>query len=132
MREKCATLVSAIVVKLVRVEAPLLKSLMPAVVASIGTHPVEEPSEEIRLLLVNLIHVAVKKSGAAMTPFLSELAAILTVSLADQFHDVKKACCAAIESLVTCGVSEDALSTHTVKMLKAVLPNCGHRHSQVL
>lgn len=61
-------------------------------------------------------------------------------SSADQFHDVKKACCATIESLAAGvvdasggggGVSEDDLSKHAVKMLKAVLPNCGHRHSQV-
>ena len=66
VREKCANLVSALVQKLAALEAPILKSLMPAVVKCVGTHPVEEPSEEIRLLLVNLVHTAVTKSGAAM------------------------------------------------------------------
>lgn len=107
VREKCATLISQLVAKLTIVEAPILRSLMPAVVKCVGTHPVEEPSEEIRLLLVELVHAAVKKSGAAMAPFMSELVAVLSVSLADQFHDVKKACCAAVESLVERGVPEE-------------------------
>jgi hypothetical protein len=33
---------------------------------NVQRYTVEEPSEEIRLLLVNLVHTAVKKSGAAM------------------------------------------------------------------
>jgi len=70
-------------------------------------------------------------SGAAMTPFLSELTSILTVSLVDSYHDVRKACCATIESLVASGVPEECISKHAVKILKAVLPNCQHRHSQV-
>lgn len=63
-------------------EAPILTSLMPAVVKCVGTHPVDEPSEEIRLMLVELVHVAVKKSGAAMAPYMTELAAVITTSLA--------------------------------------------------
>jgi hypothetical protein len=40
VREKCANLVSAFVAKLATLEAPILKSLMPAVVKCVGTHPV--------------------------------------------------------------------------------------------
>ena len=131
VREKCATLVSELVAKLPSLDAGVLKSLMPALVKAVGTHPVEEPSEEIRFLLVTLAHDAVKKSRSAMTDFIPDLVAVLTVSLADQFHDVKKACCSTIESLVAHDVPEEVISKHAVKLLRAVLPNCGHRHSQV-
>ena len=56
--------------------------------------------------------------------------AVLITSLGDTYHDVKKACCACVEELAAT-VSPSALAAHNVKILKAVLPNLAHRHSQV-
>ena len=131
VREKCATLVTEYVARLADA-APALKSLMPALAAVVGVHPVEEPSEEIRLMLVELAHAAARKSGAGMTPFVDELVAVVTVSARDQFHDVKKAVCAAIRTVAgPQGLPRDVLSPRVKPILAAILPDCQHRHSQV-
>lgn len=131
VREKCATLVTEYVARLADA-APALKSLMPALAAVVGVHPVEEPSEEIRLMLVELAHAAARKSGAGMTPFVDELVAVVTVSARDQFHDVKKAVCAAIRTVAGPeGLPRDVLSPRVKPILAAILPDCQHRHSQV-
>ena len=131
VREKCATLVTEYVARLDDA-APALKSLMPALAAVVGVHPVEEPSEEIRLMLVELAHAAARKSGVGMTPFVEEFVAVVVVGARDQFHDVKKAVCAAIRTVAgPGGVPRDVLSPRVKTILAAILPDCQHRHSQV-
>ena len=128
VREKCATLVTEYVARLDDA-APALKSLMPALAAVVGVHPVEEPSEEIRLMLVELARAAARKSGVGMTPFVEEFVAVVVVGARDQFHDVKKAVCAAIRTVAgPGGVPRDVLSPRVKTILAAILPDCQHRH----
>ena len=130
VREKSAELVNDLLAR--STDPPsLLPSLMPALKATCGVVPVEEPSEEIRLGLVNLTNAAIVASGAMCEPFAEEIAAIVHASMRDQFHDVKKAACAVAGALVSSGASHAALTRHAPKMVNAILPDLQHRHSQV-
>ena len=130
VREKSAELVNDLLAR--STDPPsLLPSLMPALKATCGVVPVEEPSEEIRLGLVNLTNAAIVASGAKCEPFAEEIAAIVHASMRDQFHDVKKAACAVAGALVSSGASHAALTRHAPKMVNAILPDLQHRHSQV-
>ena len=67
-----------------------------------------------------------------MTPFVEEFVAVVVVGARDQFHDVKKAVCAAIRTVAgPGGVPRDVLSPRVKTILAAILPDCQHRHSQV-
>jgi dynein assembly factor 5 len=130
VREKSAELVNDLLAR--STDPPsLLPSLMPALKATCGVVPVEEPSEEIRLGLVNLTNAAIVASGAMCEPFAEEIAAIVHASMRDQFHDVKKAACSVAGALVSSGASHAALTRHAPKMVNAILPDLQHRHSQV-
>ena len=99
VREKSAELVNDLLARSAD-PATLLPSLMPALKATVGVVPVEEPSEEIRLGLVNLAKAAIVAAGERAEPFAEEVAAIVHASMRDQFHEVKKASCALAEALV--------------------------------
>ena len=119
VREKSAELVNDLLAR--STDPPsLLPSLMPALKATCGVVPVEEPSEEIRLGLVNLTNAAIVASGAMCEPFAEEIAAIVHASMRDQFHDVKKAACAVAGALVSSGASHAALTRHAPKMVNAI------------
>mmetsp|Transcript_5713 Transcript_5713/g.23486 ORF Transcript_5713/g.23486 Transcript_5713/m.23486 type:complete len:938 (-) Transcript_5713:210-3023(-) len=140
VREKSAELVNDLLARSAD-PASLLPSLMPALKATVGVVPVEEPSEEIRLGLVNLAKTAIVAAGERAEPFAEEVAAIVHASMRDQFHEVKKASCALAEALVAALLhpkdghpSPSAIVTlarHAPKMINAALPDLGHRHSQV-
>ena len=134
VREKSAELVNDLLARSAD-PATLLPSLMPALKATVGVVPVEEPSEEIRLGLVNLAKAAIVATGERAEPFAEEVAAIVHASMRDQFHEVKKASCALAEALVA-GLTPHpsahvTLARHAPKMINATLPDLGHRHSQV-
>ena len=134
VREKSAELVNDLLARSAD-PATLLPSLMPALKATVGVVPVEEPSEEIRLGLVNLAKAAIVAAAERAEPFAEEVAAIVHASMRDQFHEVKKASCALAEALVA-GLSPHpsarvTLARHAPKMINAALPDLAHRHSQV-
>ena len=134
VREKSAELVNDLLARSAD-PATLLPSLMPALKATVGVVPVEEPSEEIRLGLVNLAKAAIVAAAERAEPFAEEVAAIVHASMRDQFHEVKKASCALAEALVA-GLTPHpsahvTLARHAPKMINATLPDLGHRHSQV-
>ena len=134
VREKSAELVNDLLARSAD-PATLLPSLMPALKATVGVVPVEEPSEEIRMGLVNLAKAAIVAAAERAEPFAEEVAAIVHASMRDQFHEVKKASCALAEALVA-GLSPHpsarvTLARHAPKMINAALPDLAHRHSQV-
>ena len=164
VRETCAELVLALVERLDDC-APTLKHLAPAVTARFGTgtgtgtapgggrqgggggavDPLE-PSEEIRLALVEALALSARKTRDSrdLAPFLEDVASVLAVAAADPFHDVKKAAFAAVVALantlverhhdretVARRVALAALAPSVARLSRAIVPECAHRHSAV-
>ena len=164
VRETCAELVLALVERLDDC-APTLKHLAPAVTARVGTgtgtgtapgggrqgggggavDPLE-PSEEIRLALVEALALSARKTRDSrdLAPFLEDVASVLAVAAADPFHDVKKAAFAAVVALantlverhhdretVARRVALAALAPSVARLSRAIVPECAHRHSAV-
>ena len=164
VRETCAELVLALVERLDDC-APTLKHLAPAVTARVGTgtgtgtapgggrqgggggavDPLE-PSEEIRLALVEALALSARKTRDSrdLAPFLEDVASVLAVAAADPFHDVKKAAFAAVVALVNTLVERHhdretvarrvalaALAPSVARLSRAIVPECAHRHSAV-
>ena len=127
--------------------AVALPSLLPAMVKIVGTAPVEEPSEEIRLSCVELTTRAVTRAttiaggnasgektattSTLLLPFAEDVAAVVHASSGDQFHDVKRACAALVEAIARATPFGALPPASAMKMLKATLANARHRHSSV-
>ena len=77
--------------------APLLPTLVPALAERVGTPPVQEPSEEMRLALAELVAgpllgaaEACASDSALPAELLAPLAATVCCQLQDPFADIKK------------------------------------------
>lgn len=101
--EKCRELAAAfLAAALPRLPAPggaalLLPTLVPALAERVGMPPVQEPSEEMRLALAELVAgpllgaaAACASSGVLPADQLAPLAATVCCQLQDPFSDIKK------------------------------------------
>lgn len=69
----------------------MLPSLMPAVVARMGDTPVVEPSEELRLGLIDLVAgPVITRCGPDLVQCLGLIVQVICRSLEDEFHNIKK------------------------------------------
>lgn len=71
--------------------AAILPSLIPAVVERMGDTPVVEPSEELRLGLIDLIGgPVITRCAQQLGPYLGMVVQVVCRSLEDAFHKIKK------------------------------------------
>ena len=114
-------------------DATLVESLtlvVPAIVARIGNGAaLAEESEELRLLLLELVHILVKRCGTAVAAHLPEVVQVLVASYADPFPDAKKAGCAIALSLSEAVPSH--IEAHCAALISALAPALSHQHSRV-
>lgn len=119
----------------------MTKDVVALLSARLGKLPFPEPTEEIRLLLLQLAHVYLKKLAAAfeekngsekalsLVAVIPDLANVLGKTALDPFPDVKKitADCAIVISHTW--KSDVALQLGTI--VKPMVTNLGHQHSRV-
>lgn len=67
-----------------------LPLLIPVFAARLGAPEIAEPSEELRLTCVTYLTSVVDICAAGMTPYLSDMIAILQRTLVDPYPEVKK------------------------------------------
>ena len=67
-----------------------LPSIVPVLVARLGQTEIMEPSEELRLELVNLLNEILKVHGPKMGPFMGDMVLILQRTVVDPYPEVKK------------------------------------------
>ncbi|PRW39200.1 dynein assembly factor axonemal [Chlorella sorokiniana] len=116
----------------------LLPTLVPALAERVGTPPVQEPSEEMRLGLAELVAgpllgaaAACASSGALPAELLAPLAATVCCQLQDPFADIKKAACSAVPRLAGLAAPEP-LPAALLQPLVLALADClSHQHSRV-
>mmetsp|Transcript_16748 Transcript_16748/g.46804 ORF Transcript_16748/g.46804 Transcript_16748/m.46804 type:complete len:975 (+) Transcript_16748:187-3111(+) len=112
---------------------PLLPALVPALHRRMGSLPVEEPSEEVRLELAQLLgeQLAPRVAGHLLQSYKEELVAILMRCLEDSFHEIKKAGSAALVEITRQAARPGMLESDAEPLAADLLANSSHQHSKV-
>ncbi|GBG80246.1 hypothetical protein CBR_g30611 [Chara braunii] len=132
--EKCRELAIRVIVDvskcLSQVDATLA-AIAPKIQTRIGCVPTIEPSEELRLQMVTLLgdELLRKCSPGPIAEVAESIIKVLCQSLADPFHEIRKATCRAVAVLAQRAptVAKNGAGT----LLKALLPSTRHQHSRV-
>eukprot|EP00163_Fabomonas_tropica_P020955 TRINITY_DN36897_c0_g1_i2.p1 TRINITY_DN36897_c0_g1~~TRINITY_DN36897_c0_g1_i2.p1 ORF type:complete len:847 (+),score=191.94 TRINITY_DN36897_c0_g1_i2:324-2543(+) len=106
-----------------------LSYLIPALAARLGAPEIVEPTEEIRLALMELIHTIIKKDGAKMAEYIDEIAIILQRCFADPFPELKQATARCAVTVAAALPTQAAF--HSEALVKAMLPNLTHQQYKV-
>lgn len=107
----------------------LLEPILRIVHERMGKVPFVETSEEIRLLLLELVNACIVKGGCDKVLKDDMLANVLTKALQDAFPESKRAC---VELLLNVAkVCPEALKFNVKKILSSLIQNLNHQHSKV-
>lgn len=110
---------------------PLMTPIIPQLITRIGTPPVQEPSEEIRLQIICLLGTLVARAPIhALLNLRSELAMLLSASLEDPYHEIKKSAATCLSQLCQ-RLPPAALEGAAEQLLAALLSSLLHQHSKV-
>lgn len=129
-RESAASIISNFIDKL-----PLndyyLTYILPVLVRRIGCPEIVEESEEIRLVLIELVHQILMKYKVSqlLSPFINDFTSILTKTSMDPFSKVKLEACECI-ILLTKVLARD-FHFQCESYVKPVLSNFAHQHFRV-
>ncbi|DBA01279.1 TPA: hypothetical protein N0F65_001784 [Lagenidium giganteum] len=114
----------------------MLSDLVKLLNGRLGKLPFAEPTEEIRLLLLQLIHIYLKQQAAlpadqrgSLRDVIPDLANVLGKTAVDQFPDAKKVTADCIIIISKGWKSDVALQLGTI--IKPMVTNLGHQHSRV-
>ncbi|XP_045497343.1 dynein axonemal assembly factor 5 [Colias croceus] len=129
-RENAITIISNFIQRL-----PLndyyLTYIFPVIVRRIGCPEIVEESEEIRLVLMELVHSIIDKYKGShlLTPFFNDFTSILTKTSTDPFPKVKLEACECIILLTK--VLQRDFHFQSESFVKPVLSNFAHQHFRV-
>ncbi|CAH0579031.1 unnamed protein product [Chrysodeixis includens] len=129
-RETSAQIISNFIEKL-----PLndyyLTYILPVIVRRIGCPEIVEESEEIRLVLIELVHKILDKYKVTflLSPFINDFTNILTKTVTDPFPKVKLEACECIIMLTK--VLQRDFHFQCESYVKPVLSNFAHQHFRV-
>lgn len=129
-REASALIISNFIEKL-----PLndyyLTYILPVMVRRIGCPEIVEESEEIRLVLIELVHKILEKYKVTflLSPFINDFTNILTKTVTDPFPKVKLEACECIIMLTK--VLQRDFHFQCESYVKPVLSNFAHQHFRV-
>ncbi|TRY97316.1 hypothetical protein DNTS_020600 [Danionella cerebrum] len=106
-----------------------LPYLMPALAHRLGGKEVLEPSEELRLALVEMFCLILEVCGKKLAPYLQDMIQILQKTIVDPFPEVKKESCKCTISLAQC--LPDHFHLQGESLLKPLCLTISHQHSPV-
>ncbi|XP_063618443.1 dynein axonemal assembly factor 5 [Cydia splendana] len=108
-----------------------LTYILPVLVRRIGCPEIVEESEEIRLILVELVHQILIKYNVShlLSPFINDFTSILTKTSTDPFPKVKLEACECI-ILLSRTLARD-FHFQSESYVKPVLSNFAHQHYKV-
>lgn len=108
-----------------------LTYILPVIVRRIGSPEIVEESEEIRLVLIELVHKILEKYKAThlLTPFINDFTSILTKTSTDPYPKVKLEACECIILLTK--VLQRDFHFQSESYVKPVLSNFAHQHFRV-
>ncbi|CAG9093332.1 unnamed protein product [Plutella xylostella] len=108
-----------------------LTYILPVIVRRIGCSEIVEESEEIRLVLIELVHKILEKYKVThlLSPFINELTSILTKTAADPYPKVKLEACECI--IMVTKVLQRDFHFQSESYVKPLLSNFAHQHFRV-
>ncbi|XP_030315959.1 dynein assembly factor 5, axonemal isoform X1 [Calypte anna] len=106
-----------------------LPVLLPALAQRLCPPQGFEPSEELRLGLVQLLGLLLQRCGASLTPYLSDVIRILQTTLLDKYAEVRRESC---RCAVAC---TQAMPEHfhmqSESLIKPLMQTISHQHFRV-
>lgn len=130
--EKCRELSIGVLTEcLKQLSCPVssLSYVMPVLVQRLGQQDIIEPSEEIRLILVELLSSIVEISREAVTPYLGDAIKILQRTIVDQYPEVRKQSCRCASLLAKSTPQHFHMQCDS--LIKPLLQTISHQHSRV-
>jgi len=106
--------------------SPFVDLFVPIFKVRLHTTPFEESSEEIRLLLVNLLLALLTHDTVLKVP--DSVTSTIAICLTDSFPEVKRQCCLVVVKL--CKKAPVSVQMSSEKLLKALVMNTTHQHSK--
>ncbi|XP_049868771.1 dynein axonemal assembly factor 5 isoform X2 [Pectinophora gossypiella] len=108
-----------------------LTYILPVIVRRIGNPEIVEESEEIRLILVELLHKILEKYkvSSLLSPFINDFTSILTKTSTDPYPKVKLEACECIILLTK--ILQRDFHFQSDSYVKPVLSNYSHQHYRV-
>ncbi|KPJ08314.1 HEAT repeat-containing protein 2 [Papilio machaon] len=108
-----------------------LTYILPVIVRRIGCAEIVEDSEEVRLLLIELVHkILIKyKNTQLLTSFFNDFTSILTKTSTDPFPKVKLEACECI--ILLSKIINREFHLQCESFIKPVLSNFAHQHFRV-
>uniref|UniRef100_A0A8C6NH69 Dynein axonemal assembly factor 5 n=1 Tax=Nothobranchius furzeri TaxID=105023 RepID=A0A8C6NH69_NOTFU len=106
-----------------------LSYLMPCLAQRFGEKETLEPSEELRLLAVELLTLTVEVCGKHLAPYLNEMINILQRTIVDPFPDVKRESCKCVVSFAKCVPEHFHMQAES--LVKPLMQTITHQHSRV-
>eukprot|EP00041_Stephanoeca_diplocostata_P019051 m.404509 g.404509 ORF g.404509 m.404509 type:complete len:792 (+) comp21198_c0_seq1:75-2450(+) len=107
----------------------LLPYLIPVIISRMGQRDIEEDSEEVRRLHLQLCLALLKKPEKDIPIYLDEFIQVLSRTITDSFPDVKKLSCECIIALAQ--RTSDRFHMGCKPLYKPLITNLGHQHSKV-
>lgn len=132
--EACRNIAASIISNFI-VNLPLndyyLTYILPVIVRRIGCPEIIEESEEIRLVLIELVHKILEnyKVTHLLSPFINDFTSILTKTVTDPYPKVKLEACECI-ILLTKVLARD-FHFQCESYVKPILTNFSHQHFRV-
>ncbi|NXF01242.1 DAAF5 factor, partial [Smithornis capensis] len=106
-----------------------LPVLLPALAQRLCPPPGAEPSEELRLGLVQLLHLLLQRCGASMAPFLGDIARVLQATLLDHYAEVRRESC---RCAVACAQAmPEHFHMQSESLIKPLMQTISHQHYRV-
>ncbi|KAL8584267.1 hypothetical protein ACOMHN_034952 [Nucella lapillus] len=106
-----------------------LSYVFPVLVQRLGQQEIVEPSEELRLQLVELFSLLVDKAGERLPAYLEDSVKILQRTLVDPFPDVKKESCKCASKIAKAIPQYFNMVSET--LIKPLLMSITHQHSKM-
>ncbi|XP_065540500.1 dynein axonemal assembly factor 5 [Lathamus discolor] len=106
-----------------------LPVLLPLLVQRLCPPQGFEPSEELRLGLVQLLSLLLLRCGASMAPYLSDVIRILQTTLLDNYAEVRRESC---RSAVACAKAmPEHFHMQSESLIKPLMQTISHQHYRV-
>ena len=103
--------------------------IIPAFVQRLGQQEIIEPSEEIRLLMVQFLHILVGLSEKQIHIYLDDMVRILQRTIVDPYPEVKKESCRCASKLAK--ASQPHFHMQSESLIQPLAQTISHQHSRV-
>ncbi|NXJ74834.1 DAAF5 factor, partial [Trogon melanurus] len=106
-----------------------LPVLLPALAQRLCPPQGSEPSEELRLGLVQLLRLLLQRCGASVAPYLSDVVRILQATLLDHYAEVRRESC---RCAVACAQAmPEHFHMQSESLIKPLMQTISHQHYRV-